>query len=199
MRISSALCMLKYTLVDEVAKAAHQLGPSALLAKADIKAAYPVHQDDPYSWEWSGKVTVRRCNATVWPALSTKVFTAVADALEWCIQQQGVMGIDHYLDDVVILAVGASGICCTYLSQMQAECEALGVTLALGKTEDLTTCLVFLGIHRSGPCGRQIAAPQGEGVTSPAGTRPMAEEEDMPKERIGVAGGSTCGKGDCSW
>ena len=38
--ISSADCSLEYTSVEKVARAAHNLGPGALLAKVDIKAAY---------------------------------------------------------------------------------------------------------------------------------------------------------------
>ena len=29
-----------------------------------------------------------------------KIFTVVADALEWCIATQGVKHVTHYLDDV---------------------------------------------------------------------------------------------------
>jgi len=32
-----------------------------------------------------------------------KIFTAVADALEWCVHRRGVRGIDHYLDNFIIV------------------------------------------------------------------------------------------------
>ena len=36
--------------------------------------------------------------------LAAKIFTAVADVLEWVACQRGVPEIDHYLDDIVTLS-----------------------------------------------------------------------------------------------
>ena len=36
-----------------------------------------------------------------------KIFTAIADALEWCMAKEGVQAVYHYLDDFIVL--GASG------------------------------------------------------------------------------------------
>ena len=156
--ISPALCTLQYTSVDNIARAAHRLGPGALLAKADIKAAYrlvPVHPDDRklLGVAWNGAHYV---DAMLPFGLRSapKVFTAVADALEWCIRQQGVTGIDHYLDDFVIVAPPTGASCHIFLQTMQDECASLGVTLAPEKTEGPTTCLVFLGIEVDTVAGR---------------------------------------------
>ena len=72
------------------------------MAKTDIKAAYrlvPVHPDDRHllSVEWKG---VQYVDARLPFGLRSApiIFTAVADALEWCIRRQGVTDIDHYLD-----------------------------------------------------------------------------------------------------
>ena len=149
--ISSELCTLQYTSVDKIARVAYQMGLGALLAKADIKAAYrlvPVHPDDRplMGVEWHGALYV---DAMLPFGLRSapKVFTAVADALEWCIRRRGVTNIDHYLDDFVIVAPPASNCCRSYLSLMHEECAALGVTLAAEKTVGPTTCLTFLGIE----------------------------------------------------
>ena len=83
-----------------------------------------------------------------------KVFTAVADALEWCIRQAGVQGIDHYLDDFIIVAPPASCACQSNLNKLEEECEALGFTLAPEKQEGPTTHLVFLGIDIDTVAGR---------------------------------------------
>lgn len=39
------------------------------------------------------------------------IFTVIADALEWIIRQQGVNGIDHYIDDFVITGPPKSDVC----------------------------------------------------------------------------------------
>ena len=39
-----------------------------------------------------------------------RIFTAVADALEWCTWQNGVVGIDHYLDDFVVVVPPGPGV-----------------------------------------------------------------------------------------
>lgn len=76
--ISSNLYSLTYTLVDRVARAAHRLGPAALLVKVDIKAAYrlvPVHADNRslLVTQWKGRAVERRvfCRhyAPVWIAI----------------------------------------------------------------------------------------------------------------------------------
>jgi hypothetical protein len=49
--INPELCSFTYTSVDRVARAAYHLGPGALMAKADIKAAYrlvPVHPEEGF-------------------------------------------------------------------------------------------------------------------------------------------------------
>lgn len=161
--ISSALCSLSYTTVDKVAKAAAQLGPGALIAKADIKAAYrivPVHPEDRrlLGVEWQGAHYV---DAMLPFGLRSapKIFTAVADALEWCIRQRGVVGIDHYLDDFVIVAPPDSPACGKYLTMMEEECRDLGVTLAPEKKAGPATRLVFLGIEIDTRRGR-LALPE---------------------------------------
>jgi len=149
--ISPPLCTLTYTSVDRVARAAHQLGPGALLAKADIKSAYrlvPVHPEDRLllGMQWKGEYFV---DAMLPFGLRSapKVFTAVADALEWCVRRRGVIGIDHYLDDFIIVAPPGSSRCQSYMSIFEEECAALGVTLAPEKKEGPATRLVFLGIE----------------------------------------------------
>ena len=51
--ISPAHCTLTYTSVERVARAAHSLGPGALLAKTDVKSAYRLGTG--ISWGWNGR------------------------------------------------------------------------------------------------------------------------------------------------
>ena len=156
--VSPELCSFQYTSVDRVARAAHRLGPGALLAKADIKAAYrlvPVHPEDRplLGMQWQGQYFI---DARLPFGLRSApiIFTAVADALEWCVRQRGVVGIDHYLDDYIIVAQPGSPRCQAQLVAFEEECTELGVTLAPEKTEGPTTKLVFLGIEVDSVTGR---------------------------------------------
>ena len=77
------------------------------MAKVDIESAYrliPVHLDDhPFlAVTWHGKTF---CDGMLPFGLRSapKIFTAVADALEWCTREQKVSQIYHYLDDFIIV------------------------------------------------------------------------------------------------
>ena len=85
--VDSAVCSLRYTSVDRVAWAACRLGQVALLAKLDIKSAYrlvPVHPDDRplLGIQWKGGTYVDGM-LPFGLRSAPKIFTAVADALEW--------------------------------------------------------------------------------------------------------------------
>ena len=103
--IDPGLRSLTYTSVDQVVQAALQLGKGALLAKTDIKSAYhliPVHPKDR---KYLGMLWNGNCNLYIDAMLpfglrsAPKIFTALADVLEWCIAQKGVEHSFHYLDD----------------------------------------------------------------------------------------------------
>ena len=86
--------------MDEVAELVAALGQGTLMAKVDIESAYrlvPVHsQDRPL-------LGIRLndcyfCDGMLPFGLRSapKIFTAVADALEWCICKQGVHHVSHH-------------------------------------------------------------------------------------------------------
>ena len=105
--IDASLCSLQYMTVEAVANRALRLGKGALLAKLDIKSVYrfvPVHPSD---WKllgirWRGALYVD-CMLLFSLRSAPKIFTAVADALEWIILQRGITAVDHYLDDFVTM------------------------------------------------------------------------------------------------
>ena len=76
-----------------------------------------------------------------------KIFTAIADALEWCFRRSGVTEVDHYLDDFITIAPPDSEECHHNLSTMLEVCRRLGVPLANEKLEGPSACLIFLGIE----------------------------------------------------
>ena len=146
--IDPALCSLTYTSVDEVAATAAALGRGAQLAKIDVKSAYrlvPVHPGQRHwlGMQWQGIDGMLPFGLRSAP----KLFNAVADALEWCVVQQGVRLIYHYLDDYVVLGSPGTEECGNYLFILQRVCHELGVPLAPEKQDGPAEVLTFLGIE----------------------------------------------------
>ncbi len=149
--IARTLCCLKYMKVDSVADAILDIGRGAELAKIDIKSAHrivPVHPGDRWllGMKWQGRVFVDGvlpfglCSAP-------KIFTALADGLEWILREQGVAHIWNYLDDYITVGSPRSGECAFNCRLMTHICEQLGVPLAPDKCKGPTTCMTFLGIE----------------------------------------------------
>ena len=160
--IEPEYCSMSYVMVDEVATLVSELGEGALLAKVDIQSAYrliPVHpQNRPLlTMRWEGHLYID-------PMLpfglrsAPKVFNAVADALDWHLNQMGIPLLRHYLDDFIIIAPPHSTECQQSLDILDKVCESLGVPLAEHKRDGPTTCLTFLGIEIDSVMG-QLCLP----------------------------------------
>ena len=149
--IDPDLCSLSYVTVDEVVRTAAKLGRGAMLAKVDIQSAYrliPIHPDDRplLAMQWKGKVIVD----VMLPfglRSAPKIFTAVADGLEWITRQRGVQRIEHYLDNFIVLGPPVQPTCQRDLDILMSTCAELKVPLAEGKREGPSTKLTFLGIE----------------------------------------------------
>ena len=76
-----------------------------------------------------------------------KIFSAVADALNWMLEQSGVRHSCHSLDDFIVLGPAGSFECHRVLDSLTSLCKRLGVPLAPHKLVNPTTCLIFLGIE----------------------------------------------------
>ena len=95
-----------YVSVDTAVKLVEELGRGTLLSKVDIRSAYgmlPIHPDDCWllGMRWEGSVFVD----TALPfglGSAPKIFTAVADTLEWIVKHEGVSSVIHYLDDFLL-------------------------------------------------------------------------------------------------
>ncbi len=149
--ITPAVCSLQYTSVERVARAAQCLGKGALLAKLDVQAAYrlvPVHPEDRplLGVRWGDSYYVDGM-LPFGLRSAPKIFTALADALEWCVRRAGVTDVDHHLDDYITIGPPHDATCKENLAVILATCESLGVPLAAEKLEGPSTCLTFLGIE----------------------------------------------------
>ena len=75
-----------------------------------------------------------------------KIFSAIADAIQWILNQKGIRNIIHYLDDYVIVAKEKDEA--DYQkSQLVASFSELGVPIEPSKLEGPSQCLSFLGIE----------------------------------------------------
>ena len=75
------------------------------------------------------------------------IFTAVADAIQWIMEVQGVKHVMHYLDDYLTLGPPDSPEYQRSLERTLSCCKRLGIPIAQHKTEGPSTQLVFLGIE----------------------------------------------------
>ena len=76
------------------------------MAKVDIESAYhliPVHKQDCtlLGLTWEGASFVDQMLPFSLHS-APKIFNAVADGIQWCIQREGVAEVDHYLDDFIV-------------------------------------------------------------------------------------------------
>ena len=148
--ISKDLCSLRYATVDQAVHRIVELGPGSRLAKIDIEHAFrniPIHPDDRkyLGMTWRGNVYVD----TVLPfglRSAPKIFSAVADALEWTLLSSDVTWVIHYLDDFLTLGPPSSDECQDNLDRIIATCNRLGLPLKHDKVEGPATSLIFLGI-----------------------------------------------------
>ena len=149
--INEALCSLTYVGVEDAVKGIKERGKGALLAKVDIKSAYrniPVHPDDRWlmGMKWDRSLFID----TTLPfgmRSAPKIFTAVADAVEWIARKEGVRFIIHYLDDYLVIGAPASEECAIALEKLLGIFRRLGLPVAWNKREGPDTLLEFLGFE----------------------------------------------------
>ena len=152
--IRDSLCSLSYVSVSDAARGVVDKGRGALMAKVDVKSAYrqvPIHPDDRWlmGMLWEGSLYVD----TALPfglRSAPKIFTAVADAVEWIVKQEGVQFIIHYLDDYLVIGAPASPECTDALTTPHHPpwvFDRLGLPVAQDKREGPGRILTFLGFE----------------------------------------------------
>lgn len=149
--ILKELASLSYMSIDDVVAAVLSRGKGTLLAKMDVRQAFrniPVHPSDRglLGMQWEGRVFLDK----VLPfglRSAPLLFSAVADALAWMMQQRGVGWLDHYIDDFVTAGAPNSDECQQNVSIMKAVCEETGIPIALDKDEGPASTIGVLGIE----------------------------------------------------
>ena len=148
--ISPDLCSLRYASVDDTISIVRRLGSNTLLIKLDIKDAYrmvPVHPADYHllGISWRDQVYIDRA-LPFGLRSAPKLFNAVADFVAWVLVKQGVNHLLHYLDDFLLLVPPHSNQGEVVLRCALQTLKALGIPVAVHKTQGPTPSLVFLGI-----------------------------------------------------
>ena len=149
--IDRDMCHISYITVDSIVDQILQLGQGALMAKADIKQAYrmvPVHPEDRHllGVQWQGQVLLDK----VLPfglRSAPIIFTAVADALQWTMEKQGVSPVFHYLDDFITLGPPRSPQCQRNIKGIRQVCRSTGTPLEEDKCEGPASVMTFLGMQ----------------------------------------------------
>ena len=148
--IRADLASISYVSIDSAVRQILRMGQGTQMAKTDVQSAFriiPVHPTDQWllGMEWNGKYFID----TVLPfglRSASKIFNAVADAIQFIAHSKGVKWSVHYLDDFLFLGEPGSDECQESLPTFQAVCACLGVPLALDKTYGPALALEFLGI-----------------------------------------------------
>ena len=124
-------CVASLVSVDQVVDCILCFEQGALLEKVDIKQAYrnvPVHPDDRLllGMRWKQDLLIDK----VLPfglRSAPIIFSAIANALQWVIQQKDVDHLFHYLDDFITIGPPSSEACQHTLSIITSTCQHLGV------------------------------------------------------------------------
>ena len=154
--IPADLCSLSYVSVDNAARAIVGTSRRALLTKINVASGYrivSVHPEDRLllGMLWDGDLYVDM----VLPfglRSAPKIFTALADALEWIVRQAGVEVVLHYLDDFLLVGRTASAECGTNLDTLLGIFERLRIPVVREKLEGPATLIMFLGIELDTGC-----------------------------------------------
>ena len=76
-----------------------------------------------------------------------KIFTALADTVEWILKQWGVQFVIHYLDDFLVVGGSRCQAGLAQLGIVLSTFDELGIPVAMNKLEGPTSCLTFLGFE----------------------------------------------------
>ena len=145
--IEKELCSFHYASISDAATQLNALGKGALMAKMDIKQAYrniPVAPEDRHLLGISWDSTVYVDQVLPFGLRSAPlIFSAVADALLWIMQKNGVT----YIDDFLTIGGPDSSECLRNMQLMEETCTQAGLPIEQSKSMGPSSSIVFLGIE----------------------------------------------------
>ena len=131
-RVRQLLCNIIITMGGAKSAHAQRHWPATLSAGENPKIASSVLFDT--------RLPFGLCSAP-------KIFTAVADALQWIFRKWGVTWVAHYLDDYITIGSPRPGVCKQNLEVMLSCCQRLGVPVSVEKCAGPSSKIVFLGFE----------------------------------------------------
>ena len=148
---------LQYTTIDNATQAIQALGKGTFMAKTDIQSAFrlfPVHPED---WEllgmkWDGKYYYDKA-LPFGLRSAPSIFNQLSDTIERILACEiAISYVDKILDDFLIMEPMSleppyDHAACVNLKAMLLTFQALGISLASGKTIGPSQVLEFLGIE----------------------------------------------------
>ena len=82
--------------------------------------------------QWKGQLYIDTCLPFILRS-APRIFTALADMLEWCTKEQGMAHLSHYLDDHITMGSAEAEECKANMVTLLATCSRLGVPIAPDK------------------------------------------------------------------
>uniref|UniRef100_A0A1X7V581 Reverse transcriptase domain-containing protein n=1 Tax=Amphimedon queenslandica TaxID=400682 RepID=A0A1X7V581_AMPQE len=148
--IDTSASSLFYPTVDDLSSLIIRNGRVAFMVKTDIKEAYrniPTHPDDYGLLEvqWHETVSVDKFLPFSLHS-APKILSAVANAAQWLLTENGVRQILHYLVDFALIEWNQT-TAIEYKCTLCSIFDSLGLPLEPSKLEGATTCLTFLRIE----------------------------------------------------
>ena len=106
--ISAEWSSVAYVSIDHLSSLVISTGRGSFLVKADIKEAYRMLSIHPENQAllgvcWEGIIYTDRA-LPFGLRSAPKIFSAVADALQWIVVNKGVRNLLHYLDDFIFVS-----------------------------------------------------------------------------------------------
>ena len=149
--IQNELTSLTYVSVDDVVSEIVKRGRGSLIAKMDVKRAYrniPVHPQDRHllGMHWKEEIFVDMMLPFGLRSVPL-LFTAVADALQWVMENKGVTWLDHYIDDFFTLGNPDSHECSRNVSIMKSVFATANLLTEPEKDAGPSTGIGMLGIE----------------------------------------------------
>ena len=116
------------------------------MVKANIKEGYrmlPIHPEDPplLGVSWENSIYIDKA-LPFGLRSAPKIFSAVADAIQWILLKKGIVNSLHYLDDFILVAKRKEDAQ-HKMSQLVALFSELGVPLEQSKLKGLSQSLTL--------------------------------------------------------
>lgn len=90
---------------------------------------------------------VRGCGTALWPMLRSNDIQCRSGDIGICYRQRSMQGLDHYLDDFMMVGKPRSPQCKRNLETALVTCKEVGFRVVPKETEGPTTALSLLGVE----------------------------------------------------